>query len=317
MAERSPGKDSISGHWELMGVVLEGAFPTYPEGFPAEVVTAFEREIGRKVLFNRPASGTEIIARLGDEHVASGSPILYTSADSVFQLAAHEDVIPTADLYRMCEAARALLTGKHGVARVIARPFTGPSGRYERTRGRRDFSLPPVGETLLDRVSDRGLDSWGVGKVGDLFASRGFTRLIKAGGNEDCIDRILDLFPQLPRGLLLVTLVDFDMLWGHRNDPEAFAEGLRVFDESLQAIRSKMKERDVLVLTADHGCDPTTVSTDHSREYVPVLISGPSVKRNVDLGTRGSFSDLAATLADGFGVGPLGGTSFFPEIWGE
>ena len=315
MAEQSPGKDSISGHWELMGVVLERAFPTYSNGFPAEIVGAFEEQIGRRVLWNRPASGTEIIARLGDEHAATGSPVLYTSADSVFQLAAHEDVIPTPDLYRMCGIARSLLAGEHSVARVIARPFTGSSGHYERTRGRRDFSLPPVGETLLDRLQGAGLSTWGVGKVGDLFAHRGFTRMVKAGGNDDCVAKVLDLFPGMGRGLLLVTLVDFDMLWGHRNNAGAFAAGLRDFDASLPAIRSKLGTGDVLVLTADHGCDPTTPGTDHSREYVPILVSGSGIRADVDLGTRASFSDLAATLAEGFGVGPLGGKSFFQEIW--
>ncbi len=315
MAEQSPGKDSISGHWELMGVILPRAFPTYPEGFPPEVVSAFEHRVNRKVLWNRPASGTEIIARLGDEHVATGSPILYTSADSVFQLAAHEDVIPPDELYDMCEAARFLLTGEHAVARVIARPFRGCSGSYERTRGRRDFSLPPVGETLLDRMEGAGLATWGVGKVGDLFARRGFTKIERAGGNEDCVLKVLEIFPKLEAGLLLVTLVDFDMLWGHRNNPEAFAEGLKSFDGRLAAIRGMLEDDDVLVITADHGCDPTTPSTDHSREHVPVLVSGPGVREDVDLGTRSSFSDMAATLADGFGLGPLGGSSFFREIW--
>jgi len=317
MAEQSPGKDSISGHWELMGVVLERAFPTYPEGFPPDVVASFEKRIGRPVLWNRPASGTEVIARLGDEHVSSGSPILYTSADSVFQLAAHEDVIPPEALYRMCEAARDLLVGEHGVARVIARPFCGSSGRYERTPGRRDFALPPVGETLLDRLMAEGLETWGVGKVGDLFASRGFTRSIKAGGNEDCLDRVLELFAGLGRGLLVVTLVDFDMLWGHRNDARAFADGLAAFDRRLGQLRSLLTENDVLVLTADHGCDPTTPSTDHSREYVPALLWGPRVRRDVNVGTRASFADLAATLGEGFGISGIGRTSFFQEIWTE
>ncbi len=314
MAERSPGKDSISGHWEMMGVVLDRAFPTYPNGFPPDVVRAFEDKIHRKVLWNRPASGTEIIARFGDEHVATGFPILYTSADSVFQLAAHEDVIPPEELYRMCETARSLLTGRHAVARVIARPFRGPSGGYERTRGRRDFSLPPVGDTLLDRMQAQGLETLGVGKVGDLFARRGFSRIERAGSNDDCVLKVLGIFPKIEVGLLLVTLVDFDMLWGHRNDSRAFAEGLVAFDGSLPAIRAMLGDDDVLVITADHGCDPTTPSTDHSREYVPILMSGPRIRNDVDLGTRASFADLAATLADGFGLESPGGTGFYDQV---
>lgn len=315
MAERSPGKDSISGHWELMGVVLERAFPTYPDGFPAGVVSAFEQRIGRRTLWNRPASGTEIIARLGDEHVATGFPILYTSADSVFQLAAHEVVIPPEELYRMCQIARSQLVGEHAVARVIARPFEGSSGAYRRTRGRRDFALPPVGRTLLDELASLGLETWGVGKVGDLFAGRGFSRVVKSGGNDEIVEKTLEVFPEMEGGLLLATLVDFDMLWGHRNDPAAFAAGLRAFDQTLPEIRAMMSPGDVLVLTADHGCDPTTPSTDHSREYVPILVWGHDIGGDVNIGTRASFSDLAATLAEGFGLTGVGGSSFFGEIW--
>lgn len=317
MRETSPGKDSISGHWEMTGVELDGPFPTYPDGFPPEVMEAFEKAIGRGTLGNYAASGTVIIQDLGDEHVSTGKPIVYTSADSVFQIAAHEDVIPVEDLYEMCHKARHMLTGKHAVGRIIARPFVGTSGDYTRTTRRKDFSLEPVDKTLLDLMSGAGYDVITVGKVCYLFAKRGITESVKAPTNKDVTDSVIDLLGRENRGLIFANLVDFDMLWGHRNDVEGFYGGLVEFDRRLPEILGAMRESDAIFFTADHGNDPTTPSTDHSREQVPVLVEGSAVKPGVDLGVRESFADLGATIAENFGVTLKAGRSFLSEITRE
>jgi phosphopentomutase len=315
LAERSVGKDSTTGHWELAGIVLDRPFPTYPDGFPPELVRVFSTAIGRDVLGNVAASGTEIIQRLGDEHVASGKPIIYTSADSVFQIAAHEDVIALDELYRICETARGLLVGEHGVGRVIARPFTGTSGGYARTSNRRDFSLAPPRPTLLDRLAVGGVPVFGVGKVGELFAGRGFVDVVKTASNAEGIETTLSMMRTLDDGLIFVNLIDFDTLYGHRNDPEGFARALEAFDEAVPDLVGHTRGDDMLVVTADHGNDPTTASTDHSREYVPLIVVWPRGRQGVDLGVRESFADLGATLADVFHVRPpRGGTSFIGAI---
>jgi phosphopentomutase len=315
MAELSVGKDTTVGHWELMGIVTTREFPTYPQGFPAELIREFERRIGRAVLGNRPASGTEIIAQLGPEHLRTGRPIVYTSADSVFQVAAHEAVIPPEELYRICLVARELLTGRHAVARVIARPFEGEPGHFRRTERRKDFNLPPPEPTLLDRALEYGLDSIGVGKVGDIFAHRGFSREVQAPGNAAVLSAVLDELAQDWHGVLLANFVDFDMLYGHRNDPVGYAQALRAFDAGLPAIVASLREDDGLFITADHGCDPTLPSTDHTREHVPLLCCGARLRQGVNLGARTSFADLAATLSELCGL-PKGqwGRSFAPEL---
>ena len=317
MREASPGKDSTSGHWEMTGIVLDAPFPTYPEGFPPEIMEAFEKAIGRGTLGNYPASGTVIIQELGDEHVATGKPIVYTSADSVFQIAAHEDVIPVEDLYDMCLKARKILAGKHAVGRVIARPFVGTSGDYKRTVRRKDFSLEPIDKTLLDLMSEAGFDVVTAGKVCYLFAKRGVTESLKAPTNKDVTDSVITLLGRDLKGLIFANLVDFDMLWGHRNDVGGFYEGLKEFDRRLPEIMSAMREGDALFVTADHGNDPTTPSTDHSREQVPVLVYGSRVRPGVNLGVRESFSDLGATIAENFGIGLKAGRSFLGEIVGR
>ncbi len=315
MAERSPGKDSTTGHWELGGLVLDAPFPTYPNGFPADVVEPFQEAIGVGVLGNVAASGTEIIQRLGDEHVAGGKPILYTSADSVFQLAAHEAVVSLETLYAYCRIAREMLTGEHGVARVIARPFTGGSGEYRRTVNRRDFSLPPTGETVLDRLVDAAIPVLGIGKIGELFAGRGITEIVKTGSNREGIDTTLRFMKEVPEGLIFTNLIDTDMLYGHRNDSEGFAGALAEFDDALDEMAGRTVGSDLLILTSDHGNDPTTPSTDHSREHVPLLVYWPRGRRGVNLGIRSTFADVAATLADYFDVRPTSsGRSFLRAI---
>lgn len=301
MAMRAAGKDTTSGHWELAGVTLKTPFPVYPHGFPPEVIKPFESRIGRKVLGNKPASGTEIIEELGAEHMATGWPIVYTSADSVFQVAAHEEVIPVEELYRICEVAREILTGEHAVGRVIARPFIGKPGRFQRTPRRRDFSLPPPRPTLLDRLQEKGYEVVAVGKVADIFANRGITKKVPAAGNVEILTRALEAFQEIDEGLVFATLVDFDTLYGHRNDAAGLAKALMEFDGFLPLFLENLRDGDVLVITADHGCDPTTPSTDHSREYVPLLIAGKSVKP-VAVGTRPTMADLGATVARYFGV---------------
>jgi phosphopentomutase len=315
MAESSPGKDSVTGHWEIAGVVLDRAFPTFPGGFPRDVLDAFERAIGRGTLGNEVASGTEIIARLGDRHVSTGQPIVYTSADSVFQIAAHEQVVPVPELYRMCEAAYRLVVDGLGVGRVIARPFVGTSGAYVRTANRHDYAMPSPRPTLLDTLTDAGVGVFSVGKVADLFAGRGITRSRPTASDAAGVDSILDVMQAEPRGLVFANLVDFDTQYGHRNDVAGYAANLRRFDERLPEILSALASGDLLIITADHGNDPTTPSTDHSREHVPLLATGRGVLRGVDLGTRPTFADLGQTVASIFGVGPLGhGTSFLEAL---
>ncbi|MGD2080631.1 MAG: phosphopentomutase [Nitrospirota bacterium] len=300
MAEQSAGKDTITGHWEMAGIVSERPFPTYPEGFPPEIIEEFEERTGRKALWNRPASGTEIIERLGDEHMRTGNPIVYTSADSVFQVAAHEEVIPVEELYRICGIAREILKPPHSVCRVIARPFLGPP--YVRTYRRKDFALAPPRETVLDMLCEKGLEVWSVGKVCDMFGKRGFTRCIKSEGNPDGMKKLSDALMELGEGLLFINLVDFDTLYGHRNDAAGFKAALEEFDGWLDPFVGGLGDGDNLFVTADHGCDPTTPSTDHSREYVPLLYYRKGRPAR-NLGTRDSFADLGATVADIFGIG--------------
>ncbi len=315
MAELSAGKDSTSGHWEIMGLVLERPFPVYPEGFPPEIIEPFEKAIGTRILGNKPASGTEIIKELGEEHLKTGQPILYTSADSVFQIAAHEEIIPVEKLYDMCMKAREILTGEHGVARVIARPFVGRPGTFRRTERRRDFSLLPPEDTVLDVLKKNGVPVIGMGKIEDLFAGKGLTESIHTKSNSDGMDKLVSAMKEFNGGLLFINLIDFDMLWGHRNNAQAFASGLEDFDRRLPEVLNLLRPDDLLVITADHGCDPTTPSTDHSREYVPLLVCGKSIKSNVNLGIRKSFSDVGKTIAEIFKVsGTKNGESFLKEI---
>jgi len=317
MAEASPGKDSVTGHWEMAGVVLERPFPTFPAGFPAEIITEFERRIGRGTLGNVVASGTEIIDRLGDEHVRTGKPIVYTSADSVFQVAAHEDVIPIAEQYRMCEAAFDLVGRGLGVGRVIARPFVGAPGAYKRTANRHDYALEPVGTTLLDAMTAAGQTVVTIGKVRDLFAGRGITRALPTVSDADGIGTLMRTLAELPGGLVFANLVDSDTQYGHRNDVAGYAANLERIDAGLADAVQQLRSGDLLVVTADHGNDPTTPSTDHSREYVPLLVVGDGVPRGRDLGTRSTFADLGQTIAANFGVGPLEhGSSFLDDLTG-
>jgi phosphopentomutase len=317
MAELAPGKDSTSGHWELAGCVLDRPFPTYPDGFPEGIMEQFRKVAGREPLGNRAASGTVIIEELGEEHLRTGCPIVYTSADSVFQVAAHEDIIPLNELYRICRGMREVLVGEHSVARVIARPFTGTPGSFRRTRSRRDFSLPPPCDTVLDKAMEARIGTVAVGKVRDIFAGRGIHTTVEAKGNAEIIAALTDLAAHGSFGLAMATLVDFDMLWGHRNDPSGFARGLVELDAHLVELTQALKGGDMLFVTADHGCDPTTASTDHSREYVPLLVSRTGCMEGVDLGTRRSFADVGATIAESLGVESTGyGTSFLASLPG-
>ncbi len=305
MIPASAGKDSTTGHWELAGVVLDKPFPTYPNGFPREIIQAFEREIGRPVLGNVPASGTQIIERFGEEHLRTGSPIVYTSVDSVFQVAAHVDVIPEEELYAMCRTARELLHGEHAVARVIARPFAGVKGAFRRTSGRRDFSLEPTGTTMLDKVFQAGWEVNAVGKVGDIFAGRGITKVIPTQSNAEGVTNTLELIRHgAERGLIFTNLVDFDTLYGHRNDPAGFAAALAEFDAALPDLLAALRSTDVLMITSDHGVDPTFGGTDHTREIVPLLVYGASVESGVHLGIRQTFADVSATILTWFGLPP-------------
>jgi len=316
MAESSAGKDSVTGHWEMMGIVLQQPFATFPHGFPPEVIDHFEQRIGRQTLGNVVASGTEIIDRLGAEHMQSGRPIVYTSADSVFQIAAHEDVIPVSELYRICEIAFDMVAPLH-VGRVIARPFVGSVGAFRRTANRHDYAVTPPGDTLLDLLTRRGIPVVSIGKVRDLFAGRGIDRAIPARSDADGLNHLMEVVHEQGEGLIFINLVDFDAQFGHRNDVDGYAANLERFDERLEDVLSALRDSDLLVITADHGNDPTTPSTDHSREYVPILLTGSRVRAEVDLGTRQTFADLGQTLADNFGVGPLAhGTSFLNEIVG-
>lgn len=315
MAEKSAGKDTTTGHWEIAGLFIEKPFPTYPHGFPDEIIKEFEKRIGRKVLGNKPASGTEIIKELGEEHVKTGYPIVYTSADSVFQVAAHENVIPVEELYRICEIAREILKGDHAVGRVIARPFTGTPGNFVRTGNRRDFSLKPFEPTILDMLKEDGYEVFAIGKIEDIFAGQGITGKNHTTNNDEGITATIKAMDEIKNGLIFTNLVDFDMLYGHRNDVEGYAKALKHFDNRLPEIMEKLTKEDLLIITADHGCDPTTESTDHSREYVPLLVYSPLMKHGVNLGVRSTYADIAATIAETFRVGPTKhGTSFLKEL---
>ena len=315
MAEASAGKDSVTGHWEMMGIVLDRAFPTFPRGFAPEILAEFSRLTGRGVIGNKAASGTAIIDELGPEHLRTGALIVYTSADSVFQIAAHEEVVPIPELYRACESAYTLVGEGLGVGRVIARPFVGAPGAFKRTSNRRDYALPPSGETLLDRVKAASIPVVAIGKIEDLFAGRGITRGIHTVSDEDGMDQVVAQMQSVDRGLIFTNLVDFDAQYGHRNDVAGYAANLERFDTRLAALLPTLRDDDLLVVTADHGNDPTTPSTDHAREYVPLLVAGSRVQAGRDLGTRRTFADLGQTLADVFGVGPIAhGTSFLRDI---
>ena len=315
MAEQSPGKDSVTGHWELMGLQLERAFPTFPHGFPEDAMRDYERRIGRRTLGNIVASGTQIIVDLGSEHIRTGWPIIYTSADSVFQIAAHEDVIPVPDLYRMCEIAYAQFVDGMGLGRVIARPFVGAPGTFRRTANRHDYAIPPFADTLLDRLAKAGIPVLSIGKIADLFAGRGIGTSVKTASDALGMDAFERAAAEAPPGLVFGNLVDFDAMYGHRNDTAGYAANLERFDERLGRLMPMFREDDLLVLTADHGNDPTTPSTDHSREYVPVLAFGARVRAGVDLGTRGTFADLGQTVAEVFGIGRLAcGRSFLADL---
>ncbi len=321
MTEASPGKDSVTGHWEMMGVVLDRPFPTFPEGFPGDVIAEFERRIGRGTLGNVVASGTEIIDRLGAEHMRTGKPIVYTSADSVFQIAAHEEVISVNEQYGICETAFDLVVRGMGVGRVIARPFVGAPGSFKRTANRHDYASEPSGETLLDRLTRHGIPVVAIGKINDLFAGRGIGRAVHTASDAEGMDRLAETMQRPQDGFIFVNLVDFDTVYGHRNDVAGYAANLERFDEALVQVLPRLRPSDLLMITADHGNDPSTPSTDHSREFVPVLITGgptkagPSVRRGFDIGTRQTFADLGQTLAENFGIGPLAhGTSFLEDI---
>jgi len=296
MAEKSIGKDTTTGHWELAGRILESPFPTYPQGFPPDIIEEYKVAIGRDILGNIAASGTEIIQKLGKEHMETGKPIVYTSVDSVFQIAAHEEIIPLETLYEYCKIARKILQPPRGVGRVIARPFIGTPGNFVRTANRQDYSLEPPYPMLLDRLVESGLSVIGIGKIKDIYAGRGVTESISTKNNMDSIAKIIDAMKRTEKGLIFANLVDFDMYFGHRNDIKGYANSLEEFDREFPKILKVMKEEDILIITADHGCDPTMPGTDHTREYVPLIIYGQSVKAGVSLGTRQSFADVAATI---------------------
>jgi phosphopentomutase len=315
MAEASAGKDSVTGHWEMMGIVLDRPFPVFPNGFPREVLVELSSQTGRAILGNKAASGTAIIDELGAEHMRTGALIVYTSADSVFQIAAHEDVVPVPELYRACEIAYKIVGEGLGVGRVIARPFVGTPGHFTRTANRRDFALPPPRDTLLDRVKAASLPVVAIGKIEDLFAGRGITKAIHTSSDDDGMNHVDREMGAIDRGLIFANLVDFDTLYGHRNDVDGYARNLERFDARLAAILPRLRADDLLIVTADHGNDPTTPTTDHAREYVPLFAAGPHVRRGVDLGTRRTFADVGQTLAEIFGVECLPhGTSFLRDI---
>lgn len=320
MAEESHAKDTIIGHWEIAGAITENPFPTYPHGFPPEVIEKYEAAIGRKTLGNKAASGTEILKELGEEHMRTGSPIVYTSADSVFQVAAHEDIIPIEELYRICQVARDQLIGEHNVSRVIARPFVGEPGNFKRTDRRHDFSVAPLKKTLLDYVVGSGMKVLGVGKIEDIFAGHGISENKKIHDNPDGIRKTLDYIGDTDEpGIIFTNLVDFDMLYGHRNDAEGYRDALEYLDGKIPDFMSAVRDDDVLFFTADHGCDPTmTSSTDHSREYVPLFVYGKKLAEPHDLGVRRSFADIAATIRDLLGIeADVAGESFAPILTGE
>jgi phosphopentomutase len=315
MQEASAGKDSVTGHWEMMGIVLDHPFPVFPDGFSAHVISEFSKRTGRGVLGNKAASGTVILDELGPEHVRTGALIVYTSADSVFQIAAHEAVVPVPELYRACQIAYELVGEGLGVGRVIARPFVGSPGNFTRTANRRDYALPPSGETFLDRAKASGMPVVAIGKIEDLFAGRGITKAVHTASDDEGMNEVEKQMAEIDRGLIFANLVDFDTRFGHRNDVAGYAENLERFDIRLAALLPLLREDDLLVVTADHGNDPTTPSTDHSREHVPLLVTGARVRAGADLGTRATFADLGQTLADVFGVGALPhGTSFLDDV---
>ncbi|NLZ93344.1 MAG: phosphopentomutase [Firmicutes bacterium] len=317
MNERSSGKDTTTGHWEISGIILDKPFPVFENGFPPEIIEPFSAAIGRPVLGNIKASGTEIIERLGAQHLQSGNPIVYTSADSVFQIAAHEDIVPLATLYYWCETARRLLTGDFAVGRVIARPFIGSPGSFKRTANRRDYSLQPPRETILDKLVAAGYEVAGIGKIKDIFAGRGLTVAIHTKNNDDGMNKLLELMKSFTEGLIFVNLVDFDMVYGHRNDAQGYAQALERVDKQIQTVSQKMDADDLLIILADHGCDPTYPHTDHTREYVPLLVYGKQVKP-VNLGVRETFADVGQTIASLFNLSPLeAGESFAKALESE
>jgi phosphopentomutase len=322
MGEKSANKDTTTGHWEIAGIVLDSAFHTYPDGFPPDIIEAFEKKISKKILGNYPKSGTAILEELGEEHLKTGRPIVYTSADSVFQIATHEDIVPLEMLYNYCRIARSLLTGRHAVGRVIARPFIGTPGKFERhNAARKDFSVTPPAETLLDLLKRKGFFTVGVGKIGDLFGHRGLSDEIHTKNNEDGVDRTLESMENYrgQKGLIFVNLVDFDMVYGHRRNVVGYAQALEAFDRRIPQILHAMPTDDLLIITADHGCDPSyTVHTDHTREYVPLLVYGTEIKKGVNLGIRKTFADCGQTIADIIGAGKLAyGKSFKKDIMHE
>lgn len=315
-ATHSPGKDTTTGHWEMAGVWLDQAFPVYPHGFPRDLIAEFEKRIGRGTLGNKPASGTEIIKELGEEHVRTGKPIVYTSGDSVFQIAAHEEVIPIAELYRECEIARALLAGPHRVGRVIARPFAGPPGNFKRTTRRHDYAVDPPKPMLLDVLAERGVPVFGIGKIHDIYNGRGLEKYVTTTGNADGMAKMAAALQESKNGLIFANLVDFDMLYGHRKDVEGFAESLEEFDRMLGPFLGLLRTADLLMITADHGCDPDPrwATTDHSREYVPILAYSPGGRAGVNLGVRRTLADMGQTVAENFGRAILHGESFLKEM---
>jgi len=315
-ATHSPGKDTTTGHWEMAGVWLDQAFPVYPHGFPSELIAEFEKRIGRGTLGNKPASGTEIIKELGEEHVRTGKPIVYTSGDSVFQIAAHEDVIPIAELYRMCAVARALLDGPHRVGRVIARPFAGPLGNFKRTTRRHDYAVDPPKPMLLDVLAERGIPVFGIGKIHDIYNGRGVEQYVTTTGNAGGMAKLAEAVGARKSGLIFANLVDFDMLYGHRKDVEGFAESLEEFDRMLGPFLRLLTASDLLLITADHGCDPDHrwATTDHSREYVPILAYAPRRGAGVNLGIRATLADMGQTIAENFGSAIPHGTSFLQDL---
>ena len=313
-ATQSRGKDTTTGHWEMGGIITSNPFPTYPQGFPPRVIAPFEQAIGRSVLGNYPASGTEIIKELGEEHMQTARPIVYTSADSVFQIAAHEQIVPLEELYRWCRVAREQLTGEDLMGRVIARPFIGEPGNFRRTEARKDYAIDPPEHTLLDCMKSNELAVAAVGKIGSIFCHRGTTEELPAGNNDASVDQTLRALKETPRGLIFTNLVDFDMLYGHRNDVEGYARALESFDARLPEIQQAMRDDDLLIISADHGCDPADESTDHTREYVPVLAWGRRARRGVDMGTRSSLADIGQTVAENFGLEIQAGRSFLKDI---
>jgi len=316
MAEKSKGKDTTTGHWEIAGLILDKPFPTYPNGFPQDIIASFEKAIGKKVIGNKPASGTEIIKELGEEHIKTGYPIVYTSADSVFQIAAHEEVIPVEELYRLCEIAYEILVSKQAIGRVIARPFLGKKGNFYRTPRRHDFSVKPFNKTMLDYLLEKGIKVYAVGKIYDIFAGQGISEYVTTKNNMEGVDKTLEFMEKYKEGLIFTNLVDFDMLYGHRNDVLGYYKALQEFDSRLPEFEKSLTDEDILIITADHGCDPTTPSTDHSREYAPLLVRSKQVYPGVNLGLRKSFTDIAATVGEVFSLPKFTeGESFLKELY--